>query len=46
MELVEAVTLVPVLRLIGDVAKMAGFPMGLAWACRVGKAGSPRRATG
>jgi glycosyltransferase involved in cell wall biosynthesis len=43
MELVEAVTLVPVLRLTGDVAKMAGFPMGLAWACRVGRAERPRR---
>jgi glycosyltransferase involved in cell wall biosynthesis len=42
-ELTVAAALVPVLRLTGDVAKMIGFPLGLAWA--VGVDNSPR-ATG
>src|SRR6185295_9844225 len=29
-----AIVLVPVIRLVGDVAKMLGFPAGIAWAWR------------
>jgi glycosyltransferase involved in cell wall biosynthesis len=31
-ERIRAVLLVPVIRLVGDVAKMLGFPIGIAWA--------------
>jgi glycosyltransferase involved in cell wall biosynthesis len=34
-DLALAATLVPVMRLTGDAAKMAGFPAGLAWAVRL-----------
>lgn len=33
-ELALALALVPVLRLVGDVAKMCGFPLGLLWSFR------------
>jgi glycosyltransferase involved in cell wall biosynthesis len=34
VERLKAVTLVPVIRLVGDVAKMIGYPVGLAWRWR------------
>jgi glycosyltransferase involved in cell wall biosynthesis len=33
-EWARAVALVPLIRLVGDVAKMLGFPLGIAWAWR------------
>lgn len=32
----RAVALIPLIRLVGDVAKMAGYPVGLAWRARRG----------
>jgi len=34
LDRVKAVLLVPVIRLVGDVAKMIGYPVGLAWRWR------------
>ena len=34
VERLKAVVLVPVIRLVGDVAKMIGYPVGLAWRWR------------
>jgi glycosyltransferase involved in cell wall biosynthesis len=37
VDAVSAVLLVPVLRLAGDIAKMLGYPVGVAWRLRRGK---------
>ena len=37
----EAVAWVPIIRLTGDLAKMAGYPVGLLWRRRVRPTGSP-----
>lgn len=34
VEQARAVALVPLIRLVGDVAKMLGYPAGLVWRCR------------
>lgn len=43
--LVACLALIPVIRLVGDVAKMAGYPVGVAWRARHDVAGSSPEAS-
>ena len=42
-EQAQAIALVPIIRLVGDVAKMLGYPAGVWWRLTSGQAGDRRR---
>jgi hypothetical protein len=43
VEKVKAASLVPVIRVVGDVAKMVGYPIGVMWRIKNQEAGRPAR---
>ncbi|HEV8636129.1 MAG TPA: glycosyltransferase [Chloroflexota bacterium] len=45
-ELAQAIAWVPALRVVGDVAKMSGFPLGLLWSLRRPRANAASRQAG
>ncbi len=43
VEKIQAVLLVPIIRVVGDVAKMMGYPIGVRWRIKNQEAGRPAR---